>query len=164
MVQQILKTIYPSLMILASGNWEERISLETKYRRTPMRTITTDRGINTQSLMAVSNTKSSAMIVLSIQTPATATPSPLICLSFFSWHRDLERNRRCCMYRFNGPLPFSFLFQSNLTGRVSLPHLTCITCYNQTLGSPILSRVFLHLLPMLLRRNLSSSSPVLLLL
>lgn len=52
----------PSLTTLGSGAWEERMSLETKQRRTPMRTITTESGIRTQSLIAVSSTRSSAIV------------------------------------------------------------------------------------------------------
>ncbi|KAM2092030.1 hypothetical protein EV2_031311 [Malus domestica] len=35
--------------------------LETKYRRTPIRTMTIERGMRTQSLMAVSSTRSVAI-------------------------------------------------------------------------------------------------------
>lgn len=58
------QSTYPSLTSLGSGDGEaagDLMSFETKYRSTPMRTMTTDSGIRTQSRIAVSNTSSSAI-------------------------------------------------------------------------------------------------------
>lgn len=49
---------YPSFTALISGFWDDRRSLVTKWRRTPIKTITTESGTRTQSRICVSSIRS----------------------------------------------------------------------------------------------------------